>query len=290
VKEHKQEITATSEPVQQATGNRQRTFNMRTRGYFISNGHKLDFLILALFATVLVPLYIPTAECLINCGRNLNSPAVRVSQQLSASAVTTLHRGHHRERCWQSNTSNSNKHKHILVLFANKKESLDDAAALKEEDNDAEAILYNDDAFGLVFLSGVLVAHDPIFSSVFLFVSAIVATIINTNVGADVGVGVGDVPPENNKAQRAWVVNLLPGFVALAALTIQAILLSPQNEKLHGRLMQMLSERGLDLGVGAGASLSTNGLALEVGVCVISFVWAFYRSTKSLSDTTRTRT
>ena len=221
------------------------------RGYFHGQ-HKLDVLILALFAAAVL-LYIPRAECLI-CGRNLKAPAL---QQPSASTMKTLHRGHH-QRYWQSN-------KHIL--FA-KKSSID--AAPKEGNNDAEALLYNDDAFGLVFLSSVLVAHDPIFSSVFLFVSAIVAAI--TNVGAE------------NKAQSARVVNLLPGLVAIASLTIQAILLSPQNQNLHERLLQMLSEIGLDLG---GAPLSTNALALEVGVCVISFVWAFYRSTKSLADTTR---
>ena len=221
------------------------------RGYL--HGQKLDFLILALFATAVL-LDIPRAECLI-CGRNLKAPAL---QQPTASTVTTLHIGHHHQRYWQSN-------KHIL--FA-KKSSID--AAPKEGNNDAEALLYNDDAFGLVFLSSVLVAHDPIFSSIFLSVSAIVAAI--TNVGAE------------NKAQSARVVNLLPGMVALASFSIQAILLSPQNQNLHERLLQMLSEIGLDLG---GAPLSTNALALEVGVCVMSIVWAFYRSTKSLADTTR---
>jgi len=104
-----------------------------------------------------------------------------------------------------------------------------------QEDNDAEALLlYNDDAFVLVFLFSVLVVQDPIFSSIFLFVSAIVAVI--TNVGAE------------NKARSARrSVNLLPGLVALAALAIQAILLSPQNQKLHKGLLQMLSQRGLAL-------------------------------------------
>ena len=103
----------------------------------------------------------------------------------------------------------------------------------KQAGNDAEALLYNDDAFVLVFLSSVLVAQDPIFSSIFLFVSAIVAAI--TNVVAE------------NKTRSARSVNLLPGLVALAALAIQAILLSPQNQKLHKGLLQMLSERGLAL-------------------------------------------
>jgi hypothetical protein len=129
------------------------------RGYF--HGHKLDFLILALFAAAVL-LYIPRAECLI-CGRNLKAPAL---QQPSVSTMKTVHRGHH-QRCWQSN-------KHIL--FA-KKSSLD--AAPTEEGKDAEALLYNDDAFGLVFLSSVFKAQDPIFSSIFWFVSAIFAAITN---------------------------------------------------------------------------------------------------------------
>ena len=54
-------------------------------------------------------------------------------------------------------------------------------AAPPQEGNDAEALLYNDDVFVLVFLSRVLVAQDPIFSSIFLFVSAIVAAIDKCN-------------------------------------------------------------------------------------------------------------
>jgi len=132
-----------------------------------------------------------------------------------------LRRDHHR-CCWQSN-------KHII--FA-KKSSID--AVPPQAGNDAaEALLYNDDAFVLVFLSSVLVAQDPIFSSIFLFVSAIVAAI--TNAVAE------------NKTRSARSVNLLPGLVALAALAIQAILLSPQNQKLHKGLLQMLSERGIAL-------------------------------------------
>jgi len=112
----------------------------------------------------------------------------------------------------------------------------------------------------------VLVAQDPIFSSIFLFVSAIFAAI--TNVVAE------------NKTRSARSVNLLlPGLVALAALAIHAILSSPQNQKLHKGLLQMLSERGL--------ALTTIINKCESGVSVISFIWAFYRSTKSLSDNTR---
>jgi hypothetical protein len=114
---------------------------------------------------------------------------------------------------------------------------------------------YNDDAFGLVFLSGFAVTQDVAFAVSFVGLSALAAATTN-----------GRLWNQDNDAR-------VPGAVALAALVL-------------GRPLVAFGLLPLFLDVTAGSSL-TEGLmdlppptaippTFEIAVCIISVAWAFF--------------
>lgn len=112
---------------------------------------------------------------------------------------------------------------------------------------------YNDDAFGLVFLSASLVSRDFSFAGSFMLLSAIGATISNANVA-------------NIKKFQP----VLPGIVAFAALaTSKFELFAVAAQRLGGDFVVPLDERGSQL---------------ELLVCSISLVWGIIQQVRSGKD------
>ena len=83
---------------------------------------------------------------------------------------------------------------------------------------------YNDDCFGLVFLTGAFVAKNVIFSSCFLILSAIAASVRNTREDKNSK----SVNMKLNKAE----LYLIPGVVAINAYISSSIIQSIFHENL----------------------------------------------------------
>lgn len=120
-------------------------------------------------------------------------------------------------------------------------------------DIDGGAAYYNDDAFGLVFLSASLVIRDFSFAGSFMLLSAIAATATNANVAS-------------TKKFRP----ILPGIVAFAALATSKIEpFAAAAQRLGGDFVAPLDERGSQL---------------ELIVCSISLVWGIIQQVRSGED------
>ena len=116
------------------------------------------------------------------------------------------------------------------------------------------ATYYNDDAFGLIFLSASLVIRDFSFAGSFMLLSAVAAaTVSNANVA-------------NIKKFQP----LLPGIVAFAALATSKIEpFAAAAQRVGGDFVVPLDERGSQL---------------ELIVCSISLVWGIIQQSRSGED------
>ena len=116
------------------------------------------------------------------------------------------------------------------------------------------AAYYNDDAFGLIFLSASLVIRDFSFAGSFMLLSAVAAaTVSNANVA-----NIKNFQP------------LLPGVVAFAALATSKIEpFAAVAQRVGGDFVVPLDERGSQL---------------ELIVCSISLVWGIIQQSRSGED------
>jgi hypothetical protein len=130
------------------------------------------------------------------------------------------------------------------------------------------ALAYNDDAFGLIFLTGCLVAQDVVFASVFLFWSALIG-------GYTTFLLSGAKPPEfiSNPA----VVKGLPSAPAALSLTATGFLSTPQYTEVQERIFAFLGNAGLDM----GGMVTAQSQQLECLMCSVSILWALYQSSQS---------
>ena len=125
------------------------------------------------------------------------------------------------------------------------------------DDNDAidggGTTYYNDDAFGLVFLSASLVVKDFSFAGSFMLLSAIAAAVSNANVA-------------NTKKFQP----ILPGIVAFAALATSKIeAFAATAQRFGGNFVSPLDEQGNQL---------------ELIVCSISLLWGIIQQMRRSED------
>lgn len=113
-------------------------------------------------------------------------------------------------------------------------------------------VYYNDDAFGLVFLTASLVVRDFSFAAAFLLLSAIAATLSNANV-ADIK----STP-------------ILPGIIAFAALAASKI--------------EPFAFAAQSLGGDFVVPLDEQGSQIELIVCSISLVWCIIQQVRNAED------
>ena len=113
-------------------------------------------------------------------------------------------------------------------------------------------VYYNDDAFGLVFLTASLVVRDFSFAAAFLLLSAIAATLSNANV-ADIK----STP-------------ILPGIIAFAALAASKI--------------EPFASTARSLGGDFAVPLDEQGSQIELIVCSISLVWCIIQQVRNAGD------
>ena len=113
-------------------------------------------------------------------------------------------------------------------------------------------VYYNDDAFGLVFLTASLVVRDFSFAAAFLLLSAIAATLSNANV-ADIK----STP-------------ILPGIIAFAALAASKI--------------EPFAFAAQSLGGDFVVPLDEQGSQIELIVCSISLVWCIIQQLRNAGD------
>jgi len=121
-----------------------------------------------------------------------------------------------------------------------------------DDDRDVP-VYYNDDAFGLVFLTASLVVRDFSFAAAFLLLSAIAATLSNANV-ADIK----STP-------------ILPGVIAFAALAASKI--------------EPFAFAAQSLGGDFVVPLDEQGSQIELIVCSISLVWCIIQQVRSAPGT-----
>jgi len=115
--------------------------------------------------------------------------------------------------------------------------------------------LYNDDAFGLIFLTSLLALHDISFAFLFLALSFLgSATSVVTT-----------------RSER--VITILPGFVAISSLATKSIALAFFPD-LQETTLSLLPTKGLEL----GDEIFSNAWWIEAGLCLTSFVWAFCKA------------
>jgi hypothetical protein len=129
---------------------------------------------------------------------------------------------------------------------------------------------YNDDAFGLVFLGGGLVAQDALFAGLFLMFSTMAAIATNSKSGYSV--------PGNNPR--------LAGSVAGVTIVVRLVLLV-----LHVTLPPLPL---LDLGASGGGGgdggdggdgvLTASTIWSEIALCSASMLYGFVIAPSSLSD------
>ena len=100
---------------------------------------------------------------------------------------------------------------------------------------------YNDDAFGLIFLSTSLILQDTIFAGVFLTVSGLAAIVSNSN-------------NKINDKQRL----IMPGIVAMISLALRTLSVSISQDEL------LIVENEL--------------LKQELVLCFVSLLWAYQKS------------
>ena len=115
-----------------------------------------------------------------------------------------------------------------------------------EEDN----VFYNDDAFGLIFLSASLATRDFGFAAAFLLLSAAAAAAVSVN---------------------AFTFHpVVPGVVAFAALALSKLeIVSSAAQTFGGDFVMPLDE---------------NGRNVELGVCSISLIWGILQHICSSSN------
>lgn len=125
---------------------------------------------------------------------------------------------------------------------------------IENDDGDIDgrdATYYNDDAFGLVFLSASLVSRDFSFAGSFMLLSSIAAATVNNTSVANI-----------KKFQP-----VLPGIVAFAALVASKIEpFAAAAQLLGGDFVVPLDERGSQL---------------QLIVCSISLVWGIIQQMRS---------
>ena len=125
---------------------------------------------------------------------------------------------------------------------------------IENDDGDIDgrdATYYNDDAFGLVFLSASLVSRDFSFAGSFMLLSSIAAATVNNTSVANI-----------KKFQP-----VLPGIVAFAALVTSKIEpFAAAAQLLGGDFVVPLDERGSQL---------------QLIVCSISLVWGIIQQMRS---------
>jgi hypothetical protein len=121
---------------------------------------------------------------------------------------------------------------------------------LRGNSGDAAIVEYNDDAFGLVFLSGSFVARDVVFSAIFLLLSALAAIAV--------------------RQKKISFSNRIPPLVAgtsLGLATLFTILLSSSSSD------GLVSTGGI-LSDWMGAK-SLTAIQVELAVCSISILYGF---------------
>lgn len=131
-----------------------------------------------------------------------------------------------------------------IALAAKKTEST------SNEVEDDTTFFYNDDAFGLIFLTASLALRDLCFAAAFLFLSAIAATAVSANVF---------------KFQP-----VLPGVVAYVALALSKL--------------EPLSSAAQAFGVDIAMPLDDNGRNIELAICAISLIWGIIQQRRPSSD------
>lgn len=116
-----------------------------------------------------------------------------------------------------------------------------------------DSVYYNDDAFGLVFLSASLVIKDFSFAGAFLLLSAIAASASNANI-----------------ANTVKFLPVIPGIVAFAALAISKV--------------EPFAETAQSLGGDFVVPIDEQGSQLELILCSISLIWGMIQQVRSDGD------
>jgi hypothetical protein len=115
---------------------------------------------------------------------------------------------------------------------------------------------YNDDCFGLIFLSGALVEHDLVFSATFLVLSALAA--VATNLGGSSASALSLLLLPGNSRR-------VPAIVAASTLLLRYLLFS----SFMGGSRSMLISMDTD------SSETITSAGLLPAVCLVSIVYGF---------------
>jgi hypothetical protein len=160
---------------------------------------------------------------------------------------TQIHRrqgqGYFRIRA--SSAGRSDKLRRALICHLSRKLDLNSSSNDDDDDdnkNKHSRGAYNDDCFGLIFLSGLAVTNDPIFAGTFLALSSLAA----------VATSLGELPASSRKIPAA-----VAGFTLLATPVMKTVL---------PRIISINSVED---------SLSGSRSWIEVAVCFVSLFYGF---------------
>jgi hypothetical protein len=150
---------------------------------------------------------------------------------------------------------------HPLQMKPSGKQTTGNKPIERRLNKDTLGDFYNDDAFGLIFLTSSLVIHDFFFCATFLSVTGVTATLVN--------------------AGKIKFSPLLPGFVGVGALVLRIIIPLLSSKGMIVDVEVLISSLVNSLGVIEYENYNpTTALIADTSLSSISLVWAFLSQRK----------
>ena len=150
---------------------------------------------------------------------------------------------------------------HPLQMKPFRKETTENKNIKRHLNEKFNGDFYNDDAFGLVFLTSSLVIHDFYFCITFLSLTAFTATLVNTG--------------------KIRFSPLLPGFVGVATIVLRVLIPWLSSKAMIVDVELLISSLINSLGIIEYENNDpTSDLLPETLLSSISFIWAFYNQRK----------
>jgi len=199
------------------------------------------------------------SNALLHLNNNLNESYLNKSTCRTKHTKRNYHPNHHYDPIafHQVPVYKGRKHKVMRLYNANGKND--------NNSNDKVQLFYNDDAFGLIFLSSSLVLHDYLFATIFVLVSATIATSVN-----------------NGKIKFQPII---PGIVAMTSVLISVIapsIIPAIDTLVSDTVASLLGGVG-----GVDMAAQNNGddfdefmfmnVQFKVIICLVSFSWSIFQ-------------